>query len=133
MTEDKEHSEPSQDSEHTEQKEPEPFNRKELDYDGTVRPPRVIKPTISIKRSLVYAGIVTVLIIMGFTYVMAQLISENSQCVTNPFIYAAKSVETSEGKDIAPMCNCQVGRTEFWFDEEGLYDKLPLQKIFNNN
>ncbi len=106
--------------------------KQELDFDGTPMSPKVIKSTISIKRSLVYVGVITVLIIMGFTYVMAQLISENSQCVTNPFIYAAKTIETSEGSNIAPMCACEVGRASFWFDEEGLYDKLPLKRILQN-
>lgn len=102
---------------------------KELDFDGTPMHQKVERQPITIKKKLVYAGLFSVIVIMGFVYIMAQLIVENSQCTSNPFSYAANTIQTSEGSNIEPLCACQVGQAGFWFDKEGTYDKSPLTRI----
>ena len=84
------------------------------------------KRDIYIKKNLVYAIIIVVVIIMGFTVIMAKLINENSQCTTNPFIYGASKIK-STGGEIAPFCTCQLGEgVAIWFDDEQVYTKNPL-------
>ena len=65
------------------------------------------KPPLTIKRKLVYLSLVLIVIIAGFTVVMAKLINENSQCVSNPFVYGANTIESSRG-DPNALCVCVV-------------------------
>jgi len=105
-------------------------------FDDPEPPERPKKAPISIKRSLVYTGIIVVIIIMGFTVIMAKLINENSQCTSNPFVYGAAKIESSRGNP-DPICQCNVddkifcvcamtNNGAFWFDDEKIYAKNPL-------
>jgi len=94
------------------------------------------KHPIIIKRNLVYAGVFVILVIFGFTYMMAQLINVNSQCTANPFVYGASIIQTSRGDanalcacDIKDdiLCTCQMtNQGQFWFDDKQIYEENPL-------
>ena len=85
----------------------------------------------TISKKLVYLGIIMILIIAGFTIVMAKLINQNSQCTSNPFVYGASRIESSQGPANA-FCSCQLNNGgAFWFDEEKVYTENPLFSGFN--
>ncbi len=95
---------------------------------------------ITIKRSLVYAGIFSVVILVAFTLIMVGLIKENSQCVSNAFVYGANQIETARG-DPQTLCSCETVETtfcacslinngKFWFDDEEVYLENP--RAFNS-
>ena len=94
--------------------------------------------TLTIKKSLVFIGIFLIVVIMGFTVIMAKLINENSQCTSNPFVYGASHIESTRG-DPSPQCVCQIedetlcacvllNNGAFWFDDEEIYIENPLFK-----
>ncbi len=94
------------------------------------------KSVLTIKKTLVYTGIVLILIIIGFVVIMAKLINENSQCTSNPFVYGAARIESSQG-EAHPLCACKIddgtfcacamsNGGAFWFDEDKMYSKNPL-------
>ncbi len=103
----------------------------EIDFDAP-NPDKPVKPTINIKRNIVYAGIFTTLMIMAFIYTMAGLINENAQCVDNPFVYGASRIESSQG-DPKVMCSCEmINNGAFWFDDEEVYMENPHSQTLDN-
>ena len=101
--------------------------------ESILKPP---KPIITIRKRLVYMGIILVIIIMGFTVIMTKLINENSQCISNPFVYGAERIESSRG-EANPLCSCtiddgtfcactMINNGAFWFDDKKVYLKNPL-------
>ncbi len=124
--------------------EPELPGEKLYSPDGSEAVKTTPKPSISIKKNLVYVGIVLVLVIMGFIYIMAQLINVNSQCTNNPFVYGASVIESSRG-DADPICSCTTQEEimcacalsnsgKFWFDDEQIYPENPyLERLGFNS
>ena len=93
-------------------------------------------PPLTIKRKLVYISIFVIILIMGFTVIMAKLINENSQCTSNPFTYGASQIESSRG-DPNPQCMCNLeneilcmcllhNNGVFYFDDKEIYLENPL-------
>ncbi len=102
------------------------------------------KPPITIKKRLVYAGIFSMLVIMGFIVVMAGLINENSQCTSNPFVYGASKIETIRGGPALPLCGCTINddilcecslinNGGFWFDDKQIYTEDPFSNLQSLN
>lgn len=59
---------------------------------------------------------------------MAGMIKKNSECINNPFVYAANTVDIlQKEKDTSVnlLCTCQAGDAEFYFDTEGIYQNNP--------
>lgn len=79
-------------------------------------------------RTIYIIAAITFIIILAFAVVMVLLIKKNSECVGNPFTYAAQTVKDKEGELINPLCSCQVGNDNFWFNNDGLYRENPLLK-----
>ena len=83
------------------------------------------------KKFLIILSVVVIIIIFSFIFVLAKVVALNSQCIQNPFIYAADRIVISTdqlgltGAVPAPLCSCSVGQSEFWFDHEGIYRENP--------
>lgn len=84
------------------------------------------------KKFRIWLIIFMIVSIFLFVFFLAKLIALNSQCVQNPFTYAANQIIlTSESLDLqtkvpAPLCSCSVGQSIFYFDHEGIYRENPL-------
>ncbi len=84
------------------------------------------------KKFFIYLIIFVVVVIFLFIFALTKLIVANSQCVQNPFTYAAsRIILTSESLDLEteippPLCSCSVGQSIFYFDQEGIYKENPL-------
>ena len=67
------------------------------------------------------------IIIVAFSFTLAGLIKQNSECISNPFIYANKLIIDSKGEYVYTVCSCEVGSIgNFYFDNKGLYEEHPL-------
>lgn len=65
--------------------------------------------------------------ILAFIFVLAQLVKINSECVGNPFIYAANSIIDQKGEIINSVCFCDINGLEgFYFDRNGIYKDNPI-------
>lgn len=78
------------------------------------------------------------LCILGFIFLMVYVVKLNSECMANPFVFAADRIIVStnqlglSGKVPDPMCSCSVGASAFYFDHEGVYKNDPrFPEIFN--
>jgi hypothetical protein len=84
------------------------------------------------KKFRIFLIIFVVAAVFLFIFLLAKLIALNSQCIQNPFVYAADSiVVTTEKLDLQgrvpdPFCSCSVGESIFYFDHEGIYKENPL-------
>ena len=106
------------------------------DSEGSQAPKKPPERVITVSKKLVYTGIILVIIIMGFTVIMAKLINENSQCIINPFVYGAEKIESSRGEP-DPFCSCtindgtfcactMINGGAFWFDDKEVYLENPF-------
>lgn len=76
-----------------------------------------------------------VICIFLFIFVLAKLVAVNSQCVNDPFVYAAKTIVTTtedlglENEVPKPLCSCSLGESEFYFNHEGTYRSNPTPSL----
>lgn len=76
---------------------------------------------------------VFVVLSCAFILIMAFIIRKNSECVANPFIYGAKkmySLQPTTEIKTHPVCSCELGNINFYFDKDGTYNENPLLKEY---
>lgn len=90
------------------------------------------------KQKILYLLIgAVIIIILLFGFVMFKLITDNNQCITNPFIYGAVAIE-KQGMTV--MCRCDSLDPEyigFSYDKDGIYiqdeyDYTPFSNVALN-
>lgn len=68
-----------------------------------------------------------VICIFALSFVMAGMIKSNSQCINEPFVYAAKTIVDNRGEVAGASCSCQLhDGGDFYFDSEGMYADNPM-------
>ncbi len=77
-------------------------------------------------RKLTLIIMFVIICVIAFILVMLQLVNVNSECVKNPFVYAANEIVDKKGEIIYSVCSCDVGENRFYFDRNGMYKNNPL-------
>lgn len=78
------------------------------------------------QKTLFIIAIATIILFIAFAFVMMKLIKENSQCISNPFTYAANRIVDNKGEVIYSVCSCNVKEVTFYFDNKEIYPNNPL-------
>lgn len=89
---------------------------------------------MEIKNKILIVGGIVIVSIIAFAIVMAFMIKTNSECIQDPFTYAANQVVDSDGAIVNTICTCEMNdvgvQGVFYFDKNGVHREHPL---YSNN
>lgn len=77
-------------------------------------------------KKLLYLLLICVgIIILAFIFLLIKIVKVNSECISNPYVYAVQHTTTSlENENLLCSCSSLAGET-FYFDKKGIYEEHP--------
>lgn len=77
------------------------------------------------KKLIIISSAIIIISLIGFSIVMAFMIKENQECISNPLTYGAESLKKAGGEYFCSCSSLRADLLDFSFDKEGIYIKDP--------